>query len=148
MSRDAFEMAALAAAGCPPDPEIWDWFCRGCRGLQHGLNLEAALGLNHAGRMRRRNVELRGAAEALRAGRCISDGDLAGELSMRVQRFTTGKLARYWKNGDVSGLDDVEHRLLAAALTGAPTTSSKKNLYRIIERDPGQESASLVQADS
>lgn len=135
MTRDAFEMAAQAAAGCPPDPEIWAWVCRAMRGRQHGLDLEAAFNLNHAGRMRRRNSELIAAADALRAGRDISDGDLAGELASRVKRFTTDKLARYWRTGDVSAFDDVEHRLLAAALSGAPTSSSKKNLYRIIKLD-------------
>ncbi|MHB1246706.1 MAG: hypothetical protein ACYCZH_09695 [Sulfuriferula sp.] len=146
MSRDALEMATAAADGCPPDAEIWKWFCGGCRGLLHGLSLEAALGLNHAGRMRQRNIELRAAADALRAGRDISDGDLAGELSARIKRFATGKLARYWKDGDVNDFDQVDLRLLAAALTGAPATSSKKNLYRLIRKD-GQESALLVPVD-
>lgn len=143
MTRDPFEMVAQAAAGCPPDPEIWAWFCAGCRGKQHGLDMEAALGMGHAGRVRRRNVELRAAAEALRAGREMSDNDLAGELAARLQRFTVDKLPRYWRTGDVSTFDDVEHRLLAAALSGAPTTSSKKNLYRIIKRDVDKDSLGL-----
>ena len=149
MTRNAFEKADALADGCQPDAELWAWVCQAFRGhRRHGRDLEAAFDLDHAGRMRQRNVELRAAAEALRAGRVMSDNDLAGELSARVQRFTSGKLTRYWRTGDVSGFDDVEHRLLAAALTGAPTTSSKKNLYRIIERDPGQEAALFVQADS
>lgn len=149
MTRNAFEKADALADGCPPDPELWSWVCQAFRGhRRHGRDLEAAFDMDHAGKLRWRNVELRAAAEALRAGREISDGDLAGELSFRVKRFTSDKLPRYWRTGDVSGLDAVEHRLLAAALTGAPPTSSKKNLYRIIEREPGQEAASLVQADS
>lgn len=149
MTRNAFEKADALADGCQPDPELWAWICQAFRGhRRHGRDLEAAFDLDHAGRMRQRNVELRAAAEALRAGRVMSDNDLAGELAARLQRFTVDKLPRYWRVGDTTGFDDVEHRLLAAALTGAPTTSSKKNLYRIIERDPGQEAASLVQADS
>lgn len=135
MSRDPFEMVAQAAAGCPPDPEIWAWFCKGCRGKQHGLDMDSALGMDHAGRVRRRNLELLAAAEALRAGRDISDSRLAGELSMRVKRFTSGKLARYWRTGDMENFDAVEHRLLAAALTGAPTTASRRHLYRLISKD-------------
>jgi len=145
---DAFAIAERIAAGELPDADALEWLALGLRKWARGVPLEAALGLNHAGRMRRRNVELIAAAEALRGPRDISDWDLAGELSTRVKRFTSGKLARYYRTGDVSAFDDVEHRLLAAALSGAPTTSSKKNLYRIIEREPGQETASLVHADS
>ncbi|HUX30528.1 MAG TPA: hypothetical protein VMV78_07855 [Thiobacillus sp.] len=149
MTRNAFEKADACADGSPPDPELWAWVCQAFRGhRRHGRDLEAAFDMDHAGKLRWRNVELRAAAEALRAGREMSDNDLAGELAARLQRFTVDKLPRYWRTGDVSGFDAVEHRLLAAALTGAPTTSSKKNLYRIIEREPGQESALLVQADS
>lgn len=135
MSRDAFEIAESIASGQPPDSVALEWLASGLRKWGRGVPLEAALGLNHAGRMRRRNIELIAAGEALRAGRDISDGDLAGELSMRVKRFTSGKLALYWRTGDVSTFDEVEHRLLAAALSGAPPTSSKKNLYRFIKRD-------------
>lgn len=135
MSRDAFEIAESIAAGEPPDSVALEWLASGLRKWGRGVPLEAALGLNHAGRMRRRNIELIAAAEALRAGREISDWDLAGELATRVKRFTTGKLARYYRTGDVSTFDDVEHRLLAAALTGAPATTSAKNLYRFIKRD-------------
>ncbi|MDP2111385.1 MAG: hypothetical protein Q8N48_00175 [Thiobacillus sp.] len=147
MSRDAFEIAESIAAGQPPDSVALEWLASGLRKWGRGVPLEAALGLNHAGRKRQRNVELRAAAEAICAGRDMSDNDLAGELAARLQRFTVDKLPRYWRTGDVSGFDAVEHRLLAAVLTGAPPTSSKKNLYRIIEREPGQETASLVQAD-
>lgn len=135
MSRDAFEIAESIAAGQPPDSVALEWLASGLRKWGRGVPLEAALGLNHAGRMRRRNIELIAAGEALRGARDISDWDLAGELSMRVKRFTSGKLARYYRTGDVNAFDDVEHRLLAAALSGAPTTSSKKNLYRFIKRD-------------
>lgn len=136
MSRNAFEKADALADGCQPDAELWAWVCQAFRGYRrHGRDLEAAFDLDHAGRMRQRNVELRAAAEALRGARDISDWDLAGELSMRVNRFTSGKLARYYRTGDVSTFDAVEHRLLAAALSGAPTTSSTKNLYRFIKRD-------------
>lgn len=145
---DAFAIAESIAAGRPPDSEAVAWLVSGLRRWARGEPLEAALGLNHSGRMRRRNVELRAAADALRAGRNVSDWDLAGELAARLQRFASGKLARYYRTGDVSTLDAVENRLLAAALSGAPTTNSKKNLFRIIERDPGQETVSLVSANS
>ncbi len=143
MSRDAFEIAESIAAGQPPDAAALEWFASGLRKWGRGEPLEAALGLNHAGRMRRRNIELRSAAKALRAGRDVSDWDMAGELSLRVKRFASGKLARYYATGDVSGFDDVECRLLAAALTGAPATTSTKNLFRIIQRD--KESLELSQ---
>ena len=81
------------------------------------------------------DAALQACVEALRAGRDISDSRLAGELSMRVKRFTSGKLARYWRTGDMENFDAVEHRLLAAALTGAPTTASRRHLYRLISKD-------------
>ncbi|MDP2172006.1 MAG: hypothetical protein Q8J96_16480 [Rhodocyclaceae bacterium] len=145
---DAFVIAERIAAGNPPDSDAVAWLVSGLRRWARGEPLEAALGLNHAGRMRRRNIELRAAAEVLRAGRDVSDWDLAGELAARLRRFSSGKLPRYYRTGDVSTFDAVERHLLAAALTGAPTTNSKKNLYRIIERDPGQETVSLVHANS
>lgn len=135
MTRDAFAMLAEAAAGCAPDPDIWEWFCHGCRrwrGGLAGITLESALGLDHAGRMRRRNTALAAAAEALRGDRAISDWDLAGELAVRLGRFTSSKLARYRRTGAAADFDVVERELLAADLSGAPPTTSRKNIYRVI----------------
>lgn len=131
MTRDPLEMIAAAAAGCEPDPVIWQWFCNGCRGHQHGLGLERALGLDYAGGLRRRNAALAAAAVALRGEREVSSWDLARELAARVRRFGP-KAARWRRTGEADDLDAVDRELLRAELAGVPQTTSSKNLYRII----------------
>lgn len=132
MTRDAFAMLAEAAAGCPPDPEIWRWFCDGCRGFQHGLRLELALGLTYAGRVSRRNAALAAAADALRGGRDISNWDVARELEARLKRFGP-KSARWRRTGATDEFDRVDHQLLRADLAGAPPIGSARQLLRLID---------------
>lgn len=132
MSRDAFQIVKSIIAGAPPTTESWDWFANGLRKWALGIPMEAALRLTYADRVRWRDGSLMAAAEALRAGRDLSNWDLAGELATRLRRFQSAKLPLY-RRGLAGQFGEIELHLLSACESGARPITSRRHLFRLLD---------------
>ena len=131
MTRDAFDRVESIVAGQPPTAKDWEWFASGLRQWTRGENLEAALSLTYADRVRRRDSAMRAAAELLMSGCELSAWDLAGRLADRLKRFKSTKLPLF-RRGATVHMDEVERHLLVACESGARISTSRRHLHRLL----------------
>lgn len=122
------ELARRAAAG-DTGPEVARWLAEGMRRHLAGAELDRALGLDGASRLRERNQALRDAA-ALLTG---DDGPwrCACRLAGAIKRYES-RIAPLLERGQALPLSPIDEALRRAFDTRQRVPTTARNLYELI----------------
>ena len=125
----SIELAHRAATG-DLSPEVVAWMAEGMRRHLDGDDLEHALGLDRAARLRQRNRALRAAAELLDqddgAWRC------AKRLADAIRRYES-RIKPLLKRNPHMALPPLDAALRQAFDAGERVPSTERNLYELIK---------------
>lgn len=122
------ELARRAAAG-DTGPEVARWIADGLRRYIDGAELDRALGLDRASRLRERNAALRDAAALLTA----DDGPwrCACRLEAAIRRYEA-RIAPLLERNPAMTLAPIDEALRRAFDTGQRVPTTARNLYELI----------------